>query len=62
MEWSVGYVSGTPPSARSRHSGLCLLFSLLKIIANLLGNKLFIFGGGDDRKLFNDLFCLETSM
>ena len=48
MEWSQMYVAGTSPSARSRHT------------CNLVGNKLFVFGGGgEDGRVFNDLFVLD---
>lgn len=35
--WSQGHVAGSSPSSRHRHT------------ATVVGTKLFVFGGGDDR-------------
>ena len=48
MQWSQAYVAGTSPSARSRHSTTCV------------GTKLFVIGGGDESRVYNDLFVLDT--
>lgn len=48
MAWSQAYVAGTSPAARSRHS-TCLIG----------GSKLLVFGGGDDSRVYNDLYVLD---
>lgn len=48
MEWKQAYVTGSSPAARSRHS------------ATLVGTQLFVFGGGDDSRVYNDVYVLET--
>src|SRR5690606_6759200 len=65
MEWIQAYVSGMPPAPRSR-----FLFSVLALhsqrksidrhTATLIGSLLYIFAGGDDRRLYGDLFVLDT--
>jgi hypothetical protein len=48
MAWSQAYVAGTSPSARSRHTTIAV------------GTKLYVFGGGDDTRVYNDLYILDT--
>jgi N-acetylneuraminic acid mutarotase len=48
MAWSQAYVAGTSPAARSRHT------------TTLVGTKLYVFGGGDDSRVYNDLYVLDT--
>lgn len=48
--WSRAFTAGTTPAARSRHT------------ANLIGNRIFFFGGGDDSRVFNDLHVLDTGV
>ena len=48
MAWSQAYVAGTSPAARSRHSTVAI------------GSKLYVFGGGDDSRVYNDLYVLDT--
>lgn len=47
--WSQAYVAGTSPAARSRHT------------ATLIGTRLFIIAGGDDSRVYNDVYVLDTS-
>jgi hypothetical protein len=47
MSWSQAYVTGSSPAARSRHS------------ATMIGSKLFVFGGGDETRVYNDLYILD---
>lgn len=49
MEWSQAFVAGTSPAARSRHT--CTLVGK---------NKLFVIGGGDESRVYNDVFLLDT--
>ncbi len=48
MAWSQAYVAGTSPAARSRHT------------ATAVGNKLMVIGGGDDSRVYNDVYILDT--
>ena len=48
MEWSQVFVAGTSPASRSRHT--CTL---------VRGSKLFIIGGGDESRVYNDLYVLD---
>ena len=48
MEWTQAFVAGTSPSARSRHT------------TTPVGSRLFVLGGGDDSRVYNDLFVLDT--
>ena len=48
MTWEQAYVAGTTPSARSRHS------------ATAVGRNLYVFGGGDETRVFNDVYVLNT--
>jgi hypothetical protein len=48
MAWSQAYVAGTSPAARSRHT------------ATAIGNKLVVIGGGDDARVYNDVYILDT--
>lgn len=48
MAWSQAYVAGTSPAARSRHT------------VTAIGNKLVVIGGGDDARVYNDVYILDT--
>ena len=50
MEWSQAYVAGTSPASRSRHTCVAV------------GSKLYVFGGGDDSRVYNDLYVLDTGI
>jgi hypothetical protein len=50
MEWTQAFVAGTSPSARSRHT------------TTAADSRLFVLGGGDDQRVYNDLFVLDTGM
>lgn len=47
MAWSQAFVAGTTPSARSRHT------------STIIDKKLFIIGGGDESRVFNDVYILD---
>lgn len=47
LTWSTPLLDGAPPEARSRHS------------SNKHGECIYIFGGGDNKKLFNDVWSLD---
>lgn len=47
MEWSSAFTAGTTPGCRSRHT------------VNLIENSFYVFGGGDDGRLYNDLHVLN---
>lgn len=49
MEWSQAFVAGTSPASRSRHT------------CTLVNNKLFVIGGGDDTRVYNDIYVLDIS-
>merc|ERR1712130_286533 len=46
--WYHPETTGDPPSPRAAHS------------AAVVGKKMYIFGGNNYNKLFNDLYCLDT--
>jgi hypothetical protein len=48
FEWTVAYVAGTSPAARSRHT------------MTLVGTKMYVLGGGDDARVYNDVYALDT--
>lgn len=50
MQWTVATTQGTPPDPRAGHS--CVLYG---------GEQMYIFGGGNDEKIFNDLYCLDIN-
>lgn len=50
MTWQQVTISGTLPQARAYHT------------ANLIGNKLHIFGGRAGNKYFNDLNILNLGI
>lgn len=50
MEWSQAFVAGTSPASRSRHT------------CTLVGNKLFVIGGGDDTRVYNDIYVLDIGI
>jgi hypothetical protein len=50
MSWSQAYVAGSSPAARSRHT------------ATVVGSKLYVFGGGDDSRVYNDLYVLDCGL
>lgn len=51
MEWYQPHnMTGTKPSPRWGHT------------ANLIGDKMYVFGGVYDSKMMNDLYELDTSM
>lgn len=50
QRWQMAYARGPTPSGRTKHT------------ATLIGNKLYVFGGGDGLRLYNDLFCLDIGM
>ena len=50
MEWSQAFVAGLSPAARSRHS------------CTLVESKLIVLGGGDDTRVYNDLYVLDTGL
>jgi hypothetical protein len=47
LSWSSPSLSGSPPEARSRHS------------ANRFGQYIYLFGGGDNQRLFSDVWQLD---
>lgn len=47
MEWAQAFVAGLSPAARSRHT------------CTLVDNKLIVLGGGDDSRVYNDLYILD---
>jgi len=49
MEWSQAFVAGTSPAARSRHT------------CNIVNNKLYVIGGGDDTRVYNDVYILDIA-
>lgn len=49
LSWSTPLLDGAPPEARSRHT------------ANKNGESIYLFGGGDNKKLFNDVWALDFS-
>jgi Rab9 effector protein with kelch motifs len=50
LRWQMAYSSGPTPAGRTKHT------------ATLIGSKLYVFGGGDGLRLFNDIFCLDIGM
>jgi hypothetical protein len=50
MQWTVATTQGTPPEPRAGHS--CVLYG---------GEHLYIFGGGNDERIFNDLYSLDIN-
>lgn len=50
MSWSQPLVSGQGPGPRRAHT------------ATLVGNKIYVFGGGDGKKALNDVFALDTGL
>jgi hypothetical protein len=50
MEWYQPHTTGTKPSPRWGHT------------ANVIGDKMYVFGGVYDSKMMNDLYELDTSM
>ena len=48
--WQMAYACGPTPAGRTKHT------------ATLIGSKLYVFGGGDGLRLFNDIFCLDIGM
>lgn len=49
-KWQMAYACGPTPAGRTKHT------------ASLIGSKLYVFGGGDGLRLFNDIFCLDVGM
>jgi N-acetylneuraminic acid mutarotase len=49
-KWHMTYAAGPTPAGRTKHT------------ATLIGKKLYVFGGGDGLRLYNDLFCLDVGM
>ena len=49
LTWSTPLLDGAPPEARSRHT------------SNKYGDSIYVFGGGDNKKLFNDVWALDFS-
>lgn len=47
MEWSQMPASGVVPSARSRHT------------ATVIGRKMYVYGGGDETMVYDDLHVLN---
>jgi hypothetical protein len=45
--WSALPVTGRTPAARSRHT------------AAAVDGKIYVFGGGDDNRVYNDLYILD---
>eukprot|EP00002_Diphylleia_rotans_P014307 TRINITY_DN2788_c0_g2_i3.p1 TRINITY_DN2788_c0_g2~~TRINITY_DN2788_c0_g2_i3.p1 ORF type:complete len:560 (-),score=132.18 TRINITY_DN2788_c0_g2_i3:419-2098(-) len=50
LSWTQAYVSGTPPAPRSRHSATMLP-----------GKRMLVFGGGDERRVYDDIYCLDIA-
>jgi hypothetical protein len=50
MEWAQAFVAGLSPAARSRHT------------CTLVDNKLIVLGGGDDSRVYNDLYILDLGL
>lgn len=42
--------------------GVPIVENIIKHTATLIGSKLFVFGGGDGLRLYNDLFCLDIGI
>jgi hypothetical protein len=66
MSWVQAYVTGTNPAARSRHTTTLITLPVAPSVTSsppsgrTFANYLLIFGGGDDRRLYNDLYMLNT--
>lgn len=48
--WARGFSTGTTPCARSRHT-----------MVAIDGEHLVVFGGGDDTRVYNDLYLFDTA-
>lgn len=50
MAWNAAIAGGATPPPRSRHT------------ANLVNNKLYIIGGGDEGRVYNDVHILDIGV
>lgn len=47
LTWTAAYVAGQAPAPRSRHTSV------------LYDKRVYLFGGGDDSRVYNDLFAFD---